>query len=207
MIIELGKFECKSGTLFALDPCHTDQHGNGSIEVKKGVWNAYLIQQDEGDWGIRNAELMILHEDYKLPDILKAPWDISFNVAVDSGQAGFFDSEIKTGGEYDEPNSFYGKCCHITLDTQHVAGILEEGGVVSSSGLGDGGYGCWTMSPDCYSPDNQTIAARINFLQDDSAFLDVVRIQETKQKDLPLIIDQIKTPVGKVLFEKRMKDV
>ena len=191
MIIELGKFKCKSGTLLA----------ENSIEVKKGVWNAYLIQQDEGDFGIRNAELMILHEDYKLPDILKAPWEESVLVAVDSGQAGFFDSGIETGGEYDERNTFYDKCCRITLHTKHRAGTLE-GGVVSSSGLGDGGYGCWIMSLD-----NQTVAARINFLQQkDSAFLDVVRIQETKQKDLPLIIDDCKTPVGKALFEKRMKD-
>lgn len=199
MIIELGKFECKSGTLLAVDPCYTE-HIENSIKVKKGVWNAYLIKQDEGDWGIRNAELMILHEDYKLPDILKAPWNDMFSVAVDSGQAGFFDSEITKQRSDDDFETFYDDCCHITCDTQHYAGTLK-GGVVSSSGLGDGEYGCWVMSLD-----NQIVAARINFLQKDSLFLDVIRIQETKQKDLPLLIDLIKTPVGKVLFEKKLKE-
>lgn len=43
------------------------------------------------------------------------------------------------GGEYDDIENFYGLACSLTLSKQK-GGIMNNSGVVSSSGYGDGEY-------------------------------------------------------------------
>lgn len=209
-MIEVGTFECKSGILTPTDPCYLDKTDllSGNFNAKKGKWKAYIVQEE--NYGLCNSEILILHESYQLPDILQMKWAEGPSVGVDSGQAGFFDADKKDNkGRAFFPNfeKFYDNCCHITLHGYN-AGTLDCGAVTSSGG-GDGGYECFVGSLE-----NQTeftaarihfTAARIHFFRSESAFMDLIRLQETKQKDLPLLVGQMNTPAGKQELEKRLK--
>ena len=123
--------------------------------VKPGKYHTYVIKSDENDWGIRCSRLVVIHEDH-IKD--KLVWlNIPGEVGADSGQAGIFSNEtyrkdgmkIKTpektydGRTFDLPivqegDDWYLKMCKITL-TDEGWGTYKNG-LVSRSGLGDGGY-------------------------------------------------------------------
>ena len=149
----LGNFQIVSGKVRMTDPCYdVDTWCSGEVEdVKCGTWLATVYHFDEQEWGIRNGYLLVTHESYMFNPEL-ADWEkVDFEVGVDSGQAGIFDSQYyKDGsvvpgpvnsnyGDCDVSEDWYGMCCDQTLDTEHSAGIVPYG-VVSSSGYGDGGY-------------------------------------------------------------------
>lgn len=50
-IQQIGTFKSKSGKFIVSDPCY-----------KKGEWRSFLNISDEGDWGNRVAELIVVHE-------------------------------------------------------------------------------------------------------------------------------------------------
>jgi hypothetical protein len=76
-------------------------------------------------------------------------WRVLGHFGVDSGQAGIFDrahfrdqTVVPAGmtwkhGPWDETDRWYSMCCDTT--TSSTAGTIPFG-VVSSSGMGDGGY-------------------------------------------------------------------
>jgi len=145
---KLGTFEVTSGKLVVSDPCYSRWTWcMGTLEnVKNGTWTARILVSDEGELGKRVAELEVLHSTVKDPPALGFWENTGIEVGVDSGQAGFWDdAKFGGGGEgkYDDPTSFYGQACHKTLHEGH-AGIMD-GGVVSSSGFGDGGYACYIL--------------------------------------------------------------
>ena len=79
----------------------------------------------------------------------------SFEVGVDSGQAGFFDDAFyQNDTVFEELPSpgfaigdlWYRHVCDITL-SKMSAGVLPYG-AVSSSGFGDGGYTCYTHADE-----------------------------------------------------------
>jgi len=160
---KLGTFEITSGTLIVSDPCYS--RGTwcaGSLkDVRNGKWTAYIRVNDE-----RVVELEIRHADIDgLPNALNECWENSgIDVGVDSGQAGFWD-DPKYGngeGEYGDLNTFYGKACDKTLNSGR-AGIMD-GGVVSSSGYGDGSYICLFVRDQLRK---DIVAAKIVFIEDD----------------------------------------
>ena len=135
-----------SGKVIISDPCYdrsvwcmaTD------VAVKPGKYVIYIAMKDEKEFGMRVAALMAVHTDHI--QSIKKDWEpYGCCVGVDSGQCGIFDDTVypadeKSGGEYDDENSFYGECCKLTLGDDQ-SGILGSGkGVVSSSGYGDGSY-------------------------------------------------------------------
>lgn len=131
--IELGN------EVIVSDPCYTrGTWCSGTINgVKPGTYRTSLEYMDD-----RVSELKVIHEsknDYR------AKWEIQdFEVGVDSGQAGVFDSSIYPHGETgdsEDLNTFYGKCCQATRYNQ--GGSVAGKGFVSSSGWGDGGYQCY----------------------------------------------------------------
>ena len=168
---ECHKFEVVSGVLCVTDPCYT--RGTwcaGSLRnVKNGTWYARAFITNEGDWGNRVAKLLIEHADHMrgepLPNV-----EEPFNVGVDSGQAGFFDDSIYPHGEcgeFGDKSTFYGQVCDLTCGGDYrsdhrAGGIIGGRGVVTSSGYGDGGYGCYTRSED-----GQVVAAMIVFIDDE----------------------------------------
>ena len=143
-IINTGSIEL-SGKVVVSDPCYARSVWcmSTGIDVKPGEYATYIFKKDEKKFGIRVAGIMAVHTDYI--DSIKETWEPYDSVGVDSGQCGIFDdtvypSDEKSGGEYDDENSFYGECCKLTLSDDQ-GGILESrNGVVSSSGYGDGSY-------------------------------------------------------------------
>jgi hypothetical protein len=169
-VVDLGTFEVKSGRLLVTDPCYKiGTWCQGTLEsVRNGTWHACVERQNLNDWGIRNWKIRITHSDFlnKKPDVAT-----DIDVGVDSGQAGFFDrAEYPKGNPDTNPlfQAFYDKICKITWgdfdqsdDDFPNAGILPFG-VVSSSGVGDGGYKCYTSRVN-----NEIVAAEIRFLGED----------------------------------------
>ena len=125
------------------DPCYDRTTWcKAEIEdVLPGVYRVYTIHNDKEH---RVHQVLILHGVKHKPWQFIFKWARGVEVGVDSGQCGFFDDSIfplseKTGGEMDEPDSFYGKCCKATLAEAQV-GIIDDAGIVTSSGWGDGTY-------------------------------------------------------------------
>jgi hypothetical protein len=89
-------------------------------------------------------------------------------VGVDSGQAGFFDYDLYSedsysGGDDEDSEDFYERCCNLAFSGAQ-GGVLP-GGVVSSSGLGDGGYQVFTDVDPSVAPIS---FARLVFLEEDA---------------------------------------
>jgi len=141
--VNTEEFEVASGKIRITDPFYSDDVWCkiDSFPAKNGKWKAYVVKSDEGDWGIRCAVLIAYHEDHPVID-QDEPMNLIGNIGVDSGQAGIFDEGVyprdNSTGEYDDTNTFYGQCCKVTLSEDHWGTI--PGGVVSSSGYGDGSY-------------------------------------------------------------------
>jgi hypothetical protein len=178
-IEDLGKFKIVSGIARVTDPCYdTEVWCSGQVEkVMKGDWSSVVVKSDEDEWGVRCAFLIASH--YTVP-IMPSHDDIDwveekFEVGVDSGQAGIFDltnyrDDDSVAGVKrvhtetlceDEP--FYSICCDRTLSAMS-AGVIPFG-CVSSSGFGDGGYVCYTIT----NGNGQVQAIMIDFglLQED----------------------------------------
>ncbi len=107
-----------TGNLIATDPCYDRNvtYSAWNVKIDPGVYDCYLVYTDEGDWGKRVAEILILKPFYLLNELTeKLSLD---HIGVDSGQAGFFNNEDyplgKTGDSGDK-KSFYGECCNTTL--------------------------------------------------------------------------------------------
>lgn len=172
----LGSFQVTSGKLQITDPCYDKKTWcAGSIDnVRNGTWIGHVVRCDETGQkpfsdGIRNAELYAFHSDLKK---LPAKWTkTKIHVGVDSGQAGIFDeAKYPEGGADDE--AFYDACGKQTLGEYgspdgyyaddinfKMAGVVNNFGVVSHSGYGDGGYNCYV-----YKQKGQVVAVKIVFI-------------------------------------------
>lgn len=159
----LGDFEMSSPVMRASDPCYDrdvwccGSFGNCAV----GTWEGAALIVDQGDWGKRVAVLAARHKELG-PDftsirdpkvyLMQNGWvEESFEVGVDSGQAGLFDEahyqddavfDGMPKPEHEYGDRWYNHCCDITL-SDLSAGTLPYG-VVSSSGYGDGAYVCYT---------------------------------------------------------------
>lgn len=159
--IQLGDFEVTSGKLAVSDPCYSmDTWCKGILEnVKNGTWKASVLRGEYREWGVRNHVLTIVHKDYHEVEP-HADHTLNADIGVDSGQAGFFDLPVfenKNNAPADtklpdwignKPNSegrWYSMCCNATYDednNEHPGAGIIPGGVVTSSGVGDGSYTC-----------------------------------------------------------------
>lgn len=142
------------------DPCYSlGTWCQGVLEnVLPGNYNCEVEYSDEGAWGTRVAAIEVRHEDYD--DFV--PMDMeNFDVGVDSGQAGIFDYDYyaKYHDHSDVEDDWYDKVCNITL-SRESAGATDGLGFVSSSGYGDGGYGCWTAR----EKSGYVVAIRVEFI-------------------------------------------
>lgn len=137
------------------DPCYSPDTWCSLLlnAVKPGKYHVNVEHIDDEDWGRRNAKLTAIHEDYVNAELV---WERHSDIGVDSGQAGIFDEVIyrddenaksityASGGWFGfnitEPGDvFYDKMCGLTLNSPDQWGTFEQG-VVSRSGIGDGGY-------------------------------------------------------------------
>jgi len=150
-VVQLGTFECTSGKLVVSDPCYTlGTWCMGEVDALKGTWTAEVVTSEVEDWGNRVLSLKAAHVDHQYRGCNQRA---DFEVGVDSGQAGIFDKSIYQKDEMvprnfkhegdiicrDEP--WYSYVSDFTLREGCGAGVVHKG-VVSRSGLGDGGYEC-----------------------------------------------------------------
>lgn len=138
--INLGMINLNKGKVLATDPCYEPVNGyNKTVAVKKGDYVCTAEYSDEGDWGRRVVSLIIRHKDFS-----DAPFidEIGY-CAVDSGQCGFFDTDYYNDNygddEYTNINSWYRRVCDMTMNATE-GGVIEDLGVCTSSGFGDGCY-------------------------------------------------------------------
>lgn len=167
-VLNLGTINLNE-KVYATDPCYsTDVWCMSLIDIKKGKYHCFATQSDEGTWGKRISELTIVNEKYK-NNIDNLMWEMTdFSIGVDSGQAGFFDKEYyeKYHKGYDvddnaEDSEWYNRVCDITLNGDW-SGTIDDKGVVSSSGYGDGGYDVFAV----YDEDGNIVALKIAFISD-----------------------------------------
>lgn len=149
-------FEVKSGKVIISDPCYDDEM---VYPAKNDTWWADIERSDEGAWGNRVSELRAWASG--------SPVRYEYvQRGVDSGQMSIFDfaefknnsnyskkdfpkryfDEFSMYGDFDENDAWYSMCCAITCNTfenQKCQDFGEmKGGVVSSTGYGDGSYEC-----------------------------------------------------------------
>lgn len=179
----LGAFEVTGTVLRLSDPCYEKGTWcSGTVpDALPGRWIGkcrYAI-----DWGLRSFYVAAFHDDsnpsaalfhqsipVNLADLTAHGWEhVDAHVGVDSGQAGIFDDAhyrddrvITVEPEFargeSEPGSrWYGACCDLTLSGAS-AGVIPHG-VVSGSGMGDGGYDAYVRR----NPSGQVIAVVIDF--------------------------------------------
>lgn len=132
----IGSF-IQSTAMVICDPCYKRSYEPplvNRIEVVAGLWDAYCYY-----FGGRVARL-----EAKLHGSTCASHEtLTDDAGVDSGQFGFFDDTIfpyYDERDYEDKNKFYGRCCVLTMTKRLQAGIINDRGVVSSSGFGDGSY-------------------------------------------------------------------
>ena len=173
---EVGTFEVASGIIVVSDPCYDmDTWCRGNIDnVKNGKWTATIETSNEGAWGNRVAALIIKHADHKSADADRQE-KLNADIGVDSGQCGFYDlpifreknnvpADAKLASYIDEEDGkWYSMCCAATYgDHGRDAGIIP-GGVVSSSGFGDGSYECFVDKDE----NGQVTGATLIFIGED----------------------------------------
>ena len=137
----IGSFFITGNKIHVSDPCY-DYDCSGAVtltNVLSGKYLATLVKHNLDIWETRVSRLSIQHEDYKniFPDIYSG-----YEIAVDSGQAGFFDDDYyqhNQGGEFGDITTLFGLACSLTMSKNH-GGIMLNKGVVSETGFGDGCY-------------------------------------------------------------------
>lgn len=155
-IIELGSLNISEDKIVVVDPSY-DYGDCETVLLKKVLSGKYLANVTTADNLI--TSLKICHSDYKNSDL---KFERCGFIAVDSGQAGFFDKNYfvkKQGGEVGDTETLYGLTCSITSSPKQ-AGVIHKKGVVSASGFGDGCYNVFVAK----NLTNKIVSAFIEFI-------------------------------------------
>ena len=157
-LLKLGSFKVTDKIVVA-DPCY-DYDKFGTVTLHNVLSGKYIATAEV----VNNlvASIHISHSNFQ-NDILES--ESAGYIAVDSGQAGFFDLDFfrkNEGGEVGDLNSFYGLACAITLSPKQ-AGVIKKRGVVSSSGFGDGCYNVFVCKNEC----GKIVAASVFFFEEE----------------------------------------
>ena len=174
-VIHVGTFRVVSGRMVVSDPCYEIGTGcQGVLEnVRKGRWMCNATVACGGAYDMCVAELAAWRGSPAGPGDLRWKEESSFAVGVDSGQAGIFDMAHYRHDRIAEAvqrlmqesicpeEPWYSLCCDRTFGSEMGAGIVPYG-VVSSSGIGDGAYRCFTRK----DRGSHIIGVRIVFITD-----------------------------------------
>ena len=158
--------------VFVTDPCYdTSTWCQAELHnVSPGAYKCFIILSDEGTWGYRVAELHVVKEEFLsiYGSLSKIPYDTEpypAIIGVASGQCGIFEANYyehnQPDDDYDNPNSWYRRVCNITCSSAQ-AGIVDNLGVVTSSGFGDGNYGLYTAKEN-----DKIVAMKVVFIEKD----------------------------------------
>jgi len=111
------------------DPCY--KRGTWCMSEQcnmlDGNYN-YYVEEINTDWGDKVKSIEIVHENYKRPKKWKYKNSL---IGVDTGQAGIFCEEIfpkleEERGNYGDINTFYGKCCNLTMQNYKEIQIVLD---------------------------------------------------------------------------------
>lgn len=144
----IGHFIVESGNMIVTDPCYPIEEAEMQVHlsnVKKGKWNASISYTEDNV--VKNLTAYLAE---KKPN---GKWhDCSKPIAVDSAQAGLFDSalfgkdeaidyevENTYGIDMDSDGAKYYVACSDMVASDAQAGVIP-GGAVAMSGYGDGLY-------------------------------------------------------------------
>ena len=166
-VISLGTMNVK-GDVYITDPCYnTDTWCMGLVEMKKGEYNCFAHLFDCGIWGERIGILEIILNN-EIGTRLRTD-NLGLNIGVDSGQAGFFNKDYYENyhhsnfiDENSEDEKWYKRVCDITLSDDNC-GVIDDEGVVSESGYGDGGYDVYGY----YNDNDELVGLRLEFIWED----------------------------------------
>jgi len=168
-----------SNIVMVSDPCYTVPTWCQIIlkDVLPGTYNVSADKRDCSGWGNRVHNLVAVHSEYDK----KLIWEeYHGEIGVDSGQAGIFsydtyrnddifdgvsqfdENPLFKGFNNQEGDKWYGHMCDRT-QTEESWGVYDNG-VVSSSGIGDGGYPLYVVRD---KSTDQIVAMKIDFLLDD----------------------------------------
>ena len=159
--IKLGTFNVTEDKIIVADPSY-DYGDDETLLLKKvlsGKYFASIKATNLKDCGQIVTSLKICHSDYKNSDLKFEHFGF---IAVDSGQAGFFDKNYfvkNQGGEVGDTETLYGLTCSITSSPKQ-AGVIHKKGVVSASGFGDGCYNVFVAK----NLTNKIVSAYIEFI-------------------------------------------
>lgn len=164
-----GSFEVTGNDLRVTDPCFELESAGGMtlVNVKPGKWFTHAIIVDKhGFGGERVASLTVVHESYPIHHRPSIDCDYKPIIAVESGQAGFFDINKYPKEKCDIGEKFYEESCRLTLSEER-GGIVFNSGVVTRSGYGDGCYRLYYDMDSDINSNGEIIAAEIVFIEDD----------------------------------------
>lgn len=131
-------------------------------------------------------------------------WEEPFEVGVDSGKAGIFDEKYyRAAGNKPDEERFNDLCFNAIYDKRvknDGVAIIEDKGIVSFSGYGDGGYGCYTHQ----NKDGLVVGVIIDYLGwvRDKAVADILTTADPS--DLPTFIGLDIGDKGKALLEAKL---
>lgn len=176
MNIELGSFSISSGKVLITDPCYEDDCAyRARIDnAKCGMWFARLtIREDPHEE--RVSRLVAMHQNYQKPRGLT--WkNISYDIGVDSGMAGVFDTNVYRDDALvegtprfisengfipwkDSGDIWFAMCADAVHYSNKLGGVVP-GGCVSSTGYGDGVYKADALR----NGDGEVVGIRIIYL-------------------------------------------
>lgn len=161
------EFEVESGEVVVSDPCYG--LGELTLEVKSGTWESEVEMREGRVGALRASTEVPFYSQYN---------EHVANIPVDSGQAGIFEigayrndnlveAEPKFWKEYQKsckstPGEYwYAACCDAKLYGDNPYGEVP-GGVVASSGYGDGVY-----SVEVVREDDEIVAIKITFIEEE----------------------------------------
>jgi hypothetical protein len=140
--------DVSTGTLRISDPCYDMKAVEGKnahiVNARNGLWN-WKTELKKTPYGTRVTKLVVEHEGY---DEAHTERNLDVKASVDSGQLAIVDGGTypEIVGDYEDENSWYYRNSQKTMSLQLCGPIetirddLHSGGVVSSTGMGDGSY-------------------------------------------------------------------
>lgn len=156
--------------VFVTDPCYdvftwcqAELHN-----VSPGTYKCFIILSDEGIWGYRVAELHTVKEEFlrthgSISEIPCSTEPHKATIGVDSGQCGIFEADYyehnQPDNDYGNPDSWYRRVCNIACSSAQ-AGTVDNSGVVTRSGFGDGIYSLYTAKEN-----NKIVAMKVVFIE------------------------------------------
>lgn len=164
---EIGTVDFTKGNILVSDPCYKGEYGV-SLDVKQTHYDVSVLKED----GYNSAIMAIAKGEY----ISNLDWEKyeDEEIAVDSGQAGFFEwdsfyteevidknAQLPFSKDEDEENNFYPFVSSLTLNSDESAGCYSKG-CVSSTGYGDGSYNLYLAKKN-----NVIVGLLICFIEDE----------------------------------------